>query len=429
MTPQSEKPWNDINNVGFSSGRTNEIPENRVVTGVEEDDSVQEECEPEMRLISAVWEPGPNGFNYKEKCILVVKGEYLKKTIRARIRGKLFGIYNGEEVDLSYEVEGFVDKQTSLARMVIKSLFFVNNDHYFAWQKDKNVAATYMIKGIFHSRGENTLDSPSLEIPATVTIIVDFIEMPDLLFNHNSAVPCIDKNDMFISIMAATLYYASNNSEKETVLYGHTDSSGEIDYNMNLSGLRAKAVKAFLDKDKDSFIQVCKDKSKVEDYQTMLSVLTSNHGWNCGPGKIDNVEGSNTMAALKSFQTDYNLKFKKSIDQDGKIGPQTWGAFFDVVHALLWQAASAKITGSYPVLKYGENGSGIHPCGETFAQDTNTKKGRRSQKDRRVEIVFKMVDDLIDDTPYNGPVIMNPIEIGTIVIQPESIRVVFLGKW
>jgi hypothetical protein len=42
-----------------------------------------------------VWKPGLKGFLNNEQCFLHVKTEYLKKTVRARVQSKLFGVYDG----------------------------------------------------------------------------------------------------------------------------------------------------------------------------------------------------------------------------------------------------------------------------------------------------------------------------------------------
>jgi hypothetical protein len=153
------EPWRDINDVGFSRGASEEVAP---VTGAEEE---EEEIPSEVHLISAEWKPGPKGYLNNEQCFLEVKAEYLVQTIRARIRGKLFGIYDGEEIDLAQEVEGFIKKETGIARMEIKKLWFVHDTHYRAWQKDKNIPSQYIVKQITHSRGDNTIDGPVLDVP------------------------------------------------------------------------------------------------------------------------------------------------------------------------------------------------------------------------------------------------------------------------
>jgi hypothetical protein len=417
MATQISKPWNDINLPGFSSGKKEEGPAKKFITGVDDSETNKEEPEPEVRLISAEWKPGPKGYQHNEQCFLDVKAEYLKETIRARIRGRLFAKLDGEEIDLAQEVEGFIDKGTSIARMDIKKLWFAHLDHYKLWLKDKNTLSQYTIKSIAHSRGTNEIDSPVLDMPAEISIIVNFIELPDVHFNHNSAVPCIDAGETLIGVVVAALVYAFNNSDKETILYGHTDSSGETDFNLHLSELRCKAVKALIDNDQQAFVQVCNEKSKIEDYQTILSVLTSTYGWECNPGEIDNQDSPTTQAALKAFQSDYNIFFEKSIDVDGAIGQQTWGAFFEVIREMIWIEAKKVVGETNPTITYGD-GTGIHACGEQFAEDTSTKKGRKSKKDRRVEICFMDPADPIEETPYTGPVVMEPIVVKPIEEKP-----------
>lgn len=56
-----------------------------------------------------------------------------------------------------------------------------------------------------------------------------------------------------------------------------------------------KAVKALLDNDQQAFVQVCNEKSKIEDYQTILSVLTSTYGWECNPGSIIRYHNKDTQ--------------------------------------------------------------------------------------------------------------------------------------
>lgn len=160
-------PWNDINLPGFSKGKKDVEPKKKFITGVDDSCGKEEMPEPEVRLLSAEWKPGPKGFQHNEQCFLDVKAEYLKKTIRARIRGRLFAKYNGEEFDLAQEIEGFIDTDSSIARMNIKNLWFVNLDHYKEWLKDKSVATQYIIKDIAHSRGANEIDSPKLDMPAS----------------------------------------------------------------------------------------------------------------------------------------------------------------------------------------------------------------------------------------------------------------------
>ena len=157
------KVWNDINLPGFSRSKEEEV-ESKRVTGVE-DSSPDEEPDDEVRIVSAEWVPGSKGFQYNEQCFVDVTAEYLVETNRARITGNLFGIYDGVEVDMGLTASGCIDDTTMIARISIPKLYFINNDHYAAWQADKSVSCQYVLKGINHTLGANTIDSPILDMP------------------------------------------------------------------------------------------------------------------------------------------------------------------------------------------------------------------------------------------------------------------------
>jgi hypothetical protein len=159
--------FNNINLPGLSSNKKEEEPKKKTVTGVEDSNDTEEKPESEVRLISAEWKGGPTGFQYNEQCFVDVKTEYLKKTIRKRIKGHLFAIYNDKEEDLAQEIEGFIDDETNTARLNIKNLWYVDLEHRKACLKDPSIKAQYLVKNISHSRGANTIDSPKLDMPAT----------------------------------------------------------------------------------------------------------------------------------------------------------------------------------------------------------------------------------------------------------------------
>ncbi|MDG5815206.1 hypothetical protein QA601_08955 [Chitinispirillales bacterium ANBcel5] len=137
----------------------------KFITGVEGDQTNEEPPEPEVRLLSAEWIPGPNGFCHNDQCFLKVNAEFLKETIRVKLRGKLFCTFDGEEEDLCQEVTGELDSDGT-ALINIEHLWFVGNRHYNAWRKDPMTPCSYSIKNISHTRGENTINSPVLEMPA-----------------------------------------------------------------------------------------------------------------------------------------------------------------------------------------------------------------------------------------------------------------------
>lgn len=163
------KAFHDINEPGFYVSQKQQ-PKQKPFTGVDDEPEEEKNPEPEVRLISAKWVPGPTGFQYKEQCFVDVQTEFLpgkEKTIRLRVRGKLFGTYKGEEHDLSQEVVGYINRDTGIARLEIKKLWHIE-EHYPDWYNDHSIPCTYKIKGIFHSLGENEIDSPELAMPANL---------------------------------------------------------------------------------------------------------------------------------------------------------------------------------------------------------------------------------------------------------------------
>jgi len=141
------------------------MTKNKFITGVasneDEPDLPQTK---EIQLISAEWKPGSDGFQFNKKCFLAVKIVTLQKTIRTRITGKLFCIFNDTEEDLQQEVEGFIDESGNIALMEIKKLWF-SNAYYQQYLTNNKIQCHYIIKNITHSRGVNTIDSCELLMP------------------------------------------------------------------------------------------------------------------------------------------------------------------------------------------------------------------------------------------------------------------------
>ncbi len=61
----------------------------------------------------------------------------------------MYGIYDEKEVNLFHEISGFINKETGIAKMDIKNLFFID-DHYDAWCDDMSAPCKYFIKDIVH---------------------------------------------------------------------------------------------------------------------------------------------------------------------------------------------------------------------------------------------------------------------------------------
>lgn len=174
------------------------------------------------------------------------------------------------------------------------------------------------------------------------------LEVEDTHFHHDSAVLLPDFEETEgdakkgeradkvsgLAVLRAVYFHAKNHPGQTLQIFGHTDTSGPKAYNQTLSELRADNVAAALMGDRAGWVAIARKKHKVEDQQQILKWIAKAYGWKCDPGGIDNVNNPKTKAATKEFQKQYNLAFasdgRAEIAEDGSLGDQTWGAFFDV---------------------------------------------------------------------------------------------------
>ena len=181
-----------------------------------------------------------------------------------------------------------------------------------------------------------------------VKVPAKIVEAEDLQFHVNSAVVLPDHKDSTeaadgasedritaLAVFKVCLEEAEQNPDKTIAVVGHTDASGEEEFNLYLSDLRAKATHAVLKDDSATFAAMCEERSKVEDIQRILKWACAERGWECDPGEVDDKTGPKTRTAIRAFQTAYNEELEKSIDVDGIVGKQTWGAVFDLYSAAL----------------------------------------------------------------------------------------------
>jgi hypothetical protein len=192
-----------------------------------------------------------------------------------------------------------------------------------------------------------------------------------------------------LAVLAACLKFARDNPDRKLLSAGHTDTSGDDGYNVELSQLRADNVVAALVGDKDGWVAIAEKKHKVEDYQRILKWIAWLWGWPCDPGAIDNDHGSNTEAAVRSFQQLAADELQENISVDGKVGKQTWGAIFRIYMRVLAdlldvdEAGLAELQGGVKWLDKKSVG-----CGENFPIESRGVDGLKSPTNRRVELLF-----------------------------------------
>jgi peptidoglycan hydrolase-like protein with peptidoglycan-binding domain len=229
------------------------------------------------------------------------------------------------------------------------------------------------------------------------------LEMEDVQFHHDSAVMMPDpfcdddghENDAEritgLAVLRACYLHAEANPDRKILIAGHADSSGEASYNLGLSLSRARNVLHALLGERDAWVEIAEEKHKVEDYQQILGWLSRTYGWECDPGPIDNIRGPLTESAVREFQKRYNREFSGSLNDDGIVGPLTWGAFFDIY----MKSLSGMLETDEPgldryrqALCFLDEGKRAVGCGEHWPIELSSVDEYRSKLNRRVEILF-----------------------------------------
>ncbi|MBU0640197.1 MAG: hypothetical protein KKB50_15130 [Planctomycetes bacterium] len=230
------------------------------------------------------------------------------------------------------------------------------------------------------------------------------LEVEDLHFHYNSAVmmpdykpgePDAHEPERYrvtgLAVLRACYLHARDNPDQSLLIAGHTDTSGQAAYNCGLSQLRADNVLCALEGNREGWVEISNSKHRVEDYQQILKWAAETRGWSCDPGPVDNSPGRRTTAAVTAFQSAYNREFGTALAEDGLMGRQTWGAFFDVYMAELRRILAAEghdLEALRAQLAYVDSGRKAVGCGENFPVEAKRRDNYRSKANRRVEILF-----------------------------------------
>lgn len=333
-------------------------------------------------------------FAARNKCSLKITAEFIKETFRKKLTCNLFTVYNSAEEDLNHSIDA---ERTARVQMTL----YYGQDYFKALQDNPEAKCRYKAK-IRHPTAVKDLENALLDMPAYMA--VDFIEIADIHFNHNCALPCFDIKGGLIDLLAQAFVYAEKYPDRLLIVEGHADTSGDPDYNLAISKRRAESIKALLGNEISLWNGVvkCNDhKLETEDYQATLKALAENHGWPCDPGEVDNNNGPKTKEAVKGFQSEYNAKFDGNLDIDEDVGPKTWEAIGLTIRSLLEDYLKNNLK-LYPIPKIAfgyPDGNGIYPCGESCPIENAGDSNYKSAKNRRVELVFYKKDDPIPAMP------------------------------
>jgi N-acetylmuramoyl-L-alanine amidase len=214
-----------------------------------------------------------------------------------------------------------------------------------------------------------------------------------------------------IAVIAAALRFAEGHADKRLKIIGHTDTSGSPGYNQTLSEDRAKNVHAVLTGDRDGWAGACQARHRVEDWQRILKWVHEAHGWDCDPGKVDNAYGLMSQQARERFRARYNEDFGASLTVRGPQKEDDWKAFFDIYDVSLAQLLGVE-TDELPGLRQGL--VFLDPptmgCGEQWPKEGREESNRRSEVNRRVELMFfddGEVPDFASETPPGASLYRN----------------------
>ncbi len=230
------------------------------------------------------------------------------------------------------------------------------------------------------------------------------LEVEDVHFHWDSAVllpdhgPCdpnvdpADENHVSgLDAIRACYTHAENMPSNVLLLAGHTDRSGSEAYNLDLSQLRSDSVLHVLLGNRADWVAIADGKHKVEDYQQILIWIKGFFGWDTDPGPKNNVNNAQTQSAVRKFQEQYNAAFNQSIGVDGVVGPETWGAFFDMYMSGLKRKMETDDSGLADArarIKFLNPSQPTVGCGEHHPITPDLVENQRSQIDRRVHILF-----------------------------------------
>ncbi|NTX11822.1 OmpA family protein [Myxococcus sp. CA056] len=217
------------------------------------------------------------------------------------------------------------------------------------------------------------------------------VELDDLNFHSGSAVllPAPHARENWrqghtggLTCVIRALEYALE--KKQTLLVaGHTDSVGGDGSNRALSKARAQNVHDFLTGDKAGWASSCAEHT-VQDYQTVLTWVADEYGWNCDPGGIDGQHGKRTTAALEAFRKAVEAAHGSKPPDSRAPGVEDWKAVFQLYETYV--AGRVDLKAARGALSFAT--PAVLGCGEDWPIEGQGQDNLRSQVNRRVELVF-----------------------------------------
>jgi len=224
-----------------------------------------------------------------------------------------------------------------------------------------------------------------------------------------------------LPILARALAHAQQHPQREMLVAGHCDTTGSIQYNLQLSARRANSAFFVLQGHihKEDWVKsALLDGGHADDWRRILRWVHKQYGLDCEASDPARPDSAKDMKAIKGFQRGYNeqvdelaqsgtnpfapgFKDKIPTSQMGFVGISTWRAFFDFYQRELMRLLNLP---SYDQLRKIQDAVKLvrpptQGCGEFHSRDLAERASRRERgyrekadpprpKDRRVEILF-----------------------------------------
>lgn len=295
---------------------------------------------------------------------------------------------------------------------------------------NKNIIQIIFNK-IFGSGKSSALTSKKNEVILKF-VKVHVLEMEDVLFHLNSCVLMpenpqgksskdgeLQSDDESLEItgikaLAVVFKQFEFDPDLRMIVTGHTDTSGTPDFNFKLSDERAKNVLYLLTGLRTEWAELCYNRHKVEDYQQIMKYFEQKLKCGCDPGNIDDSYGDNTRKAQKNFFVQLNPidadKNYNKVNNDSKHRwtKEIWEYVYDLYTKEMAESLEVSIadvnTRRKADVKLIDDKKPFLGCGESFPIESKEKDNYRSQRNRRVELLFFDKDEIPE---INCPAVIN----------------------
>jgi hypothetical protein len=191
--------------------------------------------------------------------------------------------------------------------------------------------------------------------------------------------------------------------------------------NERLSGARAEAVVALLEGERAAFVSAAGEYPAASSDGKVLSFSAAARGYDCAPANPE----APTKAEIEAFQKGYNAEFDAHIGEDGVVGDETRGAYFDVFKAELRRLAGGEeaLLELRGALRFADPSNNVLLCGERFPIESPDQDELASEANRRVELLFFDEDDVPDLAAEDAPEhVYRDGDVLLVRVDPETLE-------